>query len=456
MSVAATTGKSPDTKSADRLMKARCRLMTRQPFYGTFAVLMQWTPSDMPWLPEPARTMGVRIMSNRVIQCLYYPPFVNNLSIKELYAVVQHEIEHIVRCHCLRVGGRNPHAWNIATDMTINGTKKSPRIGYQESSNNQVIIPMKDSIVWIPEYWATDETAEFYYDKLMENQKRISSKSCPACGRGNAEGGQEKGKGKGKGNKEKGKGSEGDDNCCPACGQANNEYEFGGVRGKAIDNHDIWNQTEVSADEARQIVKSAADQVVEKCQGNVPGHLMEAIEALSKPVVRWREILRHYLGRHVGNRRNTFSRRNRRHNRFGVPGVSRHAAAHVNVIVDTSGSIGKQELEQFFTEIDTISSRAKVNVLQWDHAFQGYDTYRRGDWKKFNVRGRGGTCMEEPVKWLINNGAIADCQIMLTDGYCSWIDPQYINFPFITVITTKEGTTSGPDYGHVVRMDAGE
>ena len=445
MSTIIKAATSPET--SEKLMTARCRLMTREVWYGHIAMSMVWIPSQMSWLPEFKRTMGVRIVNGGEVQCLYYPKFVESLTIKELYAVIQHEIEHIVRCHCIRSGYRNPEGWNIAADMTVNGNKRNPRIGYKESETNKVIVPFENNIVWIPDDWPQDDTTEEYYAKLEKAQEKLG-KTCPNCGR--PQNGKDKGKAKGKGKSEEDDGSgSGETGECPSCGKDGSDgYNYGGVTGRVIDDHSIWNQSDVSEDEARQIVKDIVDQATQKSQGHVPGHLAGAIAKLSKPVVRWRELLRHYLGRHVGNRRLTYSRRNRRHSRFGIPGISHHAAANVVVIVDTSGSIGGRELEQFFAEIDAISSRAKVMVLQWDAAFQGYNPYRRGDWKRFKIHGRGGTDMAAPVQWLIDNNQVADVQIMLTDGYCNYLSKQ--TFPMITVITTAE--TQAPDWGHVVRM----
>lgn len=460
-------------EQSEKLMKARCRLMTREPWYGHVAMSMSWHPNEMSWLPESRRTMGVRIVNGSDIQCVYYPPFVDSLTIKELFAVIQHEIEHIVRCHCIRIGHRNPEAWNIAADMTVNGTRKSPRIGYKQTGSNDIVVPLDGQICWIPDGWPENGTSEAFYDKLEKQQQTMGS-CCNNCGRPTKDGkggdGEDdkqagkSGKGKGKSGKEKDK-EEGDgtsapasgqSDACPSCGQSGGSYNYGGVHGKSIDDHSIWNQSEVSHDEARQIIKDIVDQASEKCQGHTPGHLTEAIKALAKPVVRWRELLRMYLGRHVGNSRTTYSRRNRRHQQFGVPGISHHAAAHVNVIVDTSGSIGSRELEQFFAEIDAIASRATVNVLQWDWSFQGYKKYRRGDWRTWKVNGRGGTDMAAPVKWLVDQKLVADVQIMLTDGYTGWAKKETVQFPFITVITTPEGSTTGPEYGHCVRMRAVE
>lgn len=443
--------------TSDRLMKARCRLMTREPWYGHVAMSMTWIPSEMPWTPEPMRTMGVRIVNGGEVQCMYYPKFVDSLTIEELFAVIQHEIEHIVRVHTIRTGHRNKEAWNIATDMCVNGPKAAPRIGYNEPARNEIIIPFKSKICWIPDQWPKDETSEHYYNLL----EKKNAQCCPNCGKPIS---RKSGKGK-KSNGSDGSGGDGDDdgdssnngghNKCTTCGQEDDgNYSYGGITGKAIDNHNIWNQSEVSEDEARQIVQDIVIQATEKCQGHAPGHLAEAIKSLAKPVVRWRELLRHYLGKHVGNQRKTYSRRNRRHDAFGMPGISHHASARVNVIIDTSGSVGTKELEQFFAEIDAISSRAMVKVLQWDHAFQGYSVYRRGDWKRFEVHGRGGTDMAAPINWLCENKLVADVQVMLTDGYCNWPDDK--KFPFIAVITTPEGTTDGPTWGHKVRMKVTE
>lgn len=190
------------------------------------------------------------------------------------------------------------------------------------------------------------------------------------------------------------------------------------------------------------------EQATEKSKGDVPGHLKEAINELNKPTVYWRAYLKNLLGTHVGNRRKTYSRRNRRNDRFGVPGISHHAAGKVSVVIDTSGSISKEDLSQFMGEIESICHRAKVSVLQWDHAFQGFSaSYRRGDWKKFEVHGRGGTDMVAPVEWLEEKGLIGDCMVMLTDGYCSW--PNQKSFPTIWAITTDE---QGPDWGTIVRV----
>lgn len=391
----------------EKLIKARCRLIAKEPFYGTFAVHMKWIPCDFEGMDEDAKTLGVRIV-NKQIECLYYPPFIEKHNIDEVVFFIQHEIEHIVRLHLARRGDRIQQIFNIAADMTIHGHMNHPKIGII-NNDGQHVIPTPDKWCWVPPDWADNDSFENYYDKLMKNAKIVFSPD-----------GQ------------------------PMTEEMKKHLEKYGI---TSDNHDVWEQSNESDDEMRQIVKHVVDEALEKTKGSAPGHLKDAIEALQDPIIHWRQILKHFIGRHAGNKRQTWSRRNRRIRRLGFKGTSRHAASTVNVIVDTSGSIGQNELSMFFAEIEAILSYSTVKLIQWDTQLQSYGKYRRGDWKKIDIRGRGGTMMEKSVDWLEENRLIGDLQIMLTDGYTDWPTPR--PYPMLFVITTN---VSGPNWGSVVRL----
>jgi predicted metal-dependent peptidase len=426
------SNKSPEEK----LMAARCRLMTREPWYGHMAMSMEWHESDMSWIEdENARTIGVRITSKGIPECYYYKRWVESQSLKEIYGAVQHVIGHLVRLHCLRTGNRDMGLWGKATDMVVNGKRQDPRVGYKD--NGRLTLPDTD-MVFIPNQWPDDATAEQYYLKLEKDsppQKGKNKGKGQGQGQGQGGQGQQQGNGKGKPGNKPGGGTNDDGS-------------------KQVDDHSIWNQSNISEDQARQIVHDMVVSAADKSQGHVPGNLAEIIKALSKPIVHWREIIRQWLGNHVGNKRKTYSRRDRRREEFGRPGISHHAAARVSVIVDTSGSISTKELEQFFAEIDMISTRAKVMVLQWDHAYQGHGWYRRGDWKNFQVNGRGGTDMSAPVDWLEENQLVGDACICLTDGECNW--PSKRKFPYLAVITRSSSYGSEPEWGTVIHLDVNE
>lgn len=388
----------------EKLMAARCRLMSTSPWYGHMSILMNWEettkPTHMPTMYVTAK--------NGQIYCRWYREFVEGRTVEELYGCVQHEIEHLMRMHITRGAEyqSDPIIWNFAIDMCVNGRAESPRCGYFQGKEG--ILPLgpdsKQHMVWIPKEWPDNETAEYYYERIKDDPRfEQKIKAMQASGEGM----------------------------------------------QGIDDHSQWVDSDMSPDQVRQVISDMATQSAERSQGKTPGHIMELLKSLSKPIVTWRELLKKYLGRHVGNKRITFSRRNRRNNNFGVPGHSRHAAAKVSVVVDTSGSISESDLSQFFGEIEAIAYKAKVGVLQWDHDFQGWEpNYRRGAWRNFKIHGRGGTDMAAPIEWLCERGLVGDVCIMLTDGYCNYTEDK--GFPFIVCICNNGG--SAPDWGHVVMM----
>lgn len=437
----------------DKLISARCRLMTREPFYGAVAINIDWLNAAKMGRKD-IKTMGVRIVNGGQVQCIYSPEFVEARTLQELFGVVMHELEHLIRLHCVRRGDRHHEIYNIAADMAINGTKEDPRIGFLDEKTNRKIMPFdsekpdpetgkKPECIFIPKGWDKNGTSEEFYDKLLQEAKQLRKKAKKGK-KGENGGGSQDDSGQGEGQKGDGQGEQGEGE-----GDGNGGLIFGDMYGVSFDDHSVWNESDVSVDEARQIIHEIVKEAAEKSRGKIPGHLEEAIAALKKPIVRWRELLRQYMGKHIGNRRVTWARMNRRRPEFGNPGHSTRAAATVTVIVDTSGSVGGEELAQFFTEIDNISYRSKVSILQWDHAFQGYSGhYRRGDWRKFAIKGRGGTDMQAPINFLMENRLIGDCTIMLTDGYCNWSEPK--PFPMITCITGAPKSVTPPTWGHVV------
>ena len=376
--------------NTDNLQRARCALIAHEPWYGHAAMSMTWINS------RQTETMGVRVVRGGEIQCLYNPVFVSKLSVLELYAVIQHEIEHVVRCHCVRLTSQAPMAWNIAADMAVNGHQWRPRIGYREGAKAKPVIPHRKSLVWVPFDWPPDENAEYYYRRLPE---------CKAWH----------------------------------------------TLGRMLDDHSVWEASDVSRGELMGVAYGLAQQAKAQSAGLMPGHLERVLAKLGCPQLPWRLLLQRYLSTYLGRHRATYCRRNRRNDAFGIPGRVRQEQSHVNVIVDVSGSISQDELSQFFTEVERICLHARLDVLLWDAEFQGFTrNYRSGDWKRIPLTGGGGTDMAAPVDWLVKHHAVGDCVILLTDGHCNWPAPG--RFPLISVLSRPD--VAGPAWGKVLRLAA--
>ncbi len=320
----------------DKLVTARCRLMIKHPWYGYCAVRMVWRRDDMSHIPEHERSIGCRIIAGGQIEVLYYAPWVETKSVEELIGTIQHMIEHLVRMHIPRREGRERHPWHYAADMCVNGTKDDPRIAYKEG--NMMVLP-DDDMVFIPKGWDTNHTAEEYYNKILEIMEKEQQQQQPPQG-GQGQQGQPGQGQSGQG----GSGDDGDDSSGDGSGQgqddgqgqgdgqgqpnhsmgmddpaqsgqpggANGGSGIPGVNGNIVDNHEIWESSTASEDEARQSIKNMVSEATQKAQGTVPGHLIDAIKKLNEPVVRWQDFLQSIIGRHVGSKRYTFSRRNRR------------------------------------------------------------------------------------------------------------------------------------------------
>lgn len=388
-----------DMSADDKVMSARCRLLVSEPFYGVFAVGMVWREDGFAWVENAeARTMGVRILRSGIIECVWYRDFVDGLSVEELMIIVKHELEHVLRLHCVRGLGRHPGVWNVAADMCVNGAKRSPKILVR---NINCGVPHANKLVWVPDGWSAGDTAEAYYDKLLkEDGEKIG---------------------------------------------------FGDKYGVGLGDHGLWGSSSLSVEEARQIVNELARRAVTQSAGNVPDHLEEILRDLGRCRVDWRAKLRFCFGRHVGKRRGTYSRRDRRSDQFGSRGWSHRGAGRVSVVVDTSGSISSEILGEFFAEVEELTNRAKISVLLWDCNFQGYfEHYRRGDWNRIKIKGGGGTDMAEPLLWLVDNGLVGDVCVLLTDGFCNYADN--LGFPMVTCICDNSG--SSPNWGDVVWLNS--
>jgi predicted metal-dependent peptidase len=295
--------------------------------------------------------MGVRVVDGGEVQCVYSHAFVSELTVPELYAVIQHEVEHVVRCHCTRSGEQHPVAWNIAADMAVNGQERESRIGYK-ADNGATVVPYRDSIVWVPQHWPSNENAEYYYRRLPKGQELIG---------------------------------------------------FGTV----LDDHSLWEESDVSQGELVEIALGIVEHAKAKGRGQIPWHLKLAIEQLGQHQLPWHVLLRRLLSAYLGQRRTTYSRRNRRKDIFGVPGHVRRAQPHVSVIVDVSGSIRRDELSQFFTELERICVNAQVDVLLWDAEFQGFTTnYRPGDWKRIPISGKLSEQDRKTYSWFLEQATL--------------------------------------------------
>ena len=361
----------------DKLMNARCKIQITQPWYGVFSNRIDWIED------ETVGTMGVAIKRGGRINCFYNKDWCNKLSVDELIAVIRHEIEHIVRMHLYRpIGSSEKHHVinNISQDMLINGRKTSKSI--ENLPDNGMFIPDPNDDKWknidLSFFNTINYSSEEVAEWIIKNSKIINS---------------------------------------------NNGWLLKLSNGNTIhvslhDNHDIWKKSDASKDEARQTIKEIV-KTASKSAGSTPGHLSEYIKQIQVSKVNYIHYLRNLLGRTIGQKRKTYARINRKRMKFGIKGTSSHGGSKLTIMVDVSVSMYTKMLETIFGEIESISQKFKITLIEFDSKVQKVTDYHKGDWQKIEILGRGGTCFESVLKYIEENNLVANANLILTDGECN-------------------------------------
>jgi predicted metal-dependent peptidase len=193
--------------------------------------------------------------------------------------------------------------------------------------------------------------------------------------------------------------------------------------------HEFWKQYE-GMDEAekklmeKQIehqLKETAEQV-QKQRGHIPGELKELIDSLyvtEEPVIDWRAYLRRFNG--MASKVYTKKTRRKPNKRFyGNPALKIKQKKNTLVAIDTSGSVSKDDLKEFLSEIHHIwKTGTQVTVVECDaHIGRVYE-YTGTIEEAKEVTGRGGTSYEPVMQYLWEHKDKYQNLIYLTDGECS-------------------------------------
>ena len=444
------------TAKSDKITRANCRLITIVPWYAFFASQMEFKPDPMTSYPEDQRSMALDL-SDRSIRVIYNPDFLEDKTVEEVALCVQHMIEHLMFSHPTRKGLRHPQLWEVATDMVIHGKKSKPSIMYMQSveesqkakKGKKLVYPVpEDQMIFLPEEFDEKKqqpTAEFVYEWIASRypgiQNLLEDSPIPSYSGGQGSG----------------EGPAGDNEQPPqpknqSTDKNTQEFYDKNLKGKKKVDTESKAGNAFSEQELNQHIHQMANNATTKNRGTAPGHLKEAIEALGKSFVKWNQILSQFLGRHVGVKRSTWSRVDKRIQQFGFKGISRHGAGRITVIVDTSGSISSAELKDFFAEIEKALNHAKIQVIQWDTTLTNrIGNYRKGDWKKIFIHGRGGTDMAAAIDYVREERFPLDAVVLLTDGETPW--PKDPGFPVVYVISRRKGQVTEPDHGLILYLN---
>lgn len=207
----------------------------------------------------------------------------------------------------------------------------------------------------------------------------------------------------------------------------------GGGVGDGFDEHD-WDGAQNLSEEEKEKLARDIDQAMrqglmaqQKIAGQGTGGMSRDLAELMQPKIDWREVLREFVKTTCRARDASSWRRVNRRFLSGdtyMPSLIGERVGHLVVAVDTSGSVGVNELKDFLSEVKGIAEEVnpeKVDLLYWDSAIAGHEEYT--DTNVSNIiastkpKGGGGTSPSCITKYLEEKHIEPECCIVLTDGH---------------------------------------
>jgi predicted metal-dependent peptidase len=188
----------------------------------------------------------------------------------------------------------------------------------------------------------------------------------------------------------------------------------------------------------------------------IPRALRDAME----PEVDWADETKEFVTAATkGNDEYTWRKYNKHRmaDDYFLPSTESETIGEVIVAIDTSGSIGQEQLDEFAGEIAGICELSKperVRVLWWDTVVHGEQLFNPDNYQ--NIRkllkpmGGGGTCVSSVSRYLSGRKIEADCVIVFTDGYVESDIDWRIKTPTLWLVTQCESFR--PPAGKMVKF----
>lgn len=409
-----------------KLTRARTQLLLNQPFFGALSLRLKLVPASVPTMS----TDGRRI--------LYSATFVEALKPTELEAVFAHEVLHCALGHHCRRGERDAQLWNQAGDLAINPILIAN--GFTLPSGALVDSAFRNL------------SAEEIYARLSQPNKNDASPAPPEASQSSTSHNQ------GDGNEQEAQssnaGSPNDVSQTPTDYQRNsnsgNPPTRPGGFGEVLDATDDEGAYASQAENSRQQQEwsIAADQAMRsaKACGHEPALMERQLNESRHSNQDWRMILRDFIvARSPSDYR--WSPPNRRYigSRLYLPSVARSGLGPIVIAVDTSGSIGTKDLEQFAGEISAIADEAQpeaIHVVYCDAAVQGSQEFQASEPIRLEPKGGGGTDFRPAFEWVKETQIEPVCLVYLTD-LCCHSYPEPPDYPVLWVTDSRRTARFG-------------
>lgn len=352
----------------DSVFKICKKLIIKDPFYGLFLLNLNKR------FDSKIQTAGVMIEGINPLLLINKEWWYGLESDEMKVAVLKHECGHLMYGHLTKnwdyLRRESAELTNIAMDTEINGNISDLQ---------------KDPFCYPSRYgFEPNKGTLYYYSKLREMAMQNPSSD-----------------------------GSGISFNCPG-GEGDNQ---------TMDDHSVWKdlsdaEKELAQQQIDGIAKRVAEQV-KRSQGTIPGEFKEYIDELfkiKKRIFDWKSYFRRYLGTVL----DIEIKKSRKKESIRFPdasGIKHKRKSQIFVIVDTSGSVSRNDLEDFFSEINHIyKAGAIIDICEIDTKIN--KIYRYTGKFPGEVHGRGGTILRDGFTHFNEHRRDYTSCVVFTDGYC--------------------------------------
>jgi predicted metal-dependent peptidase len=430
--------KQEQMTGAERISKAIIKLLgsadtrkrtgSEQPFFAR--LLMDAEYKQVPAERDEQGKLKHRMSVDAKGNIYYCEEFVQEITQEELMGCLCHECLHPALLHLTRLGYRNAEIANIAMDMTINMIVRNAQLQLPEDviqvdtrddTSTFQVGPQKYTLNKV-----TERMWEDLYDEILE---RLIQDGHVGKG-GSTAGGQ------------------------------------GGKIPKGFDDH-RYDDGEMTREERekneRKWQKKITDAYVyAKQQGRAPAGLDRYLDDVLQPKVRYADLLKRFLKPYFIPVDWSYHKPHRKSQVLGVflpSTIKEHVECEV--LMDTSGSVGVEELSEFGGEVVGIATSNPHVTCHVSFCDREVHNRIKVDTNlvqlipsqiREKAKGGGGTSMETGLDYIKQVNPRVPVVIVLTDGYDTYVrNGRDYPFEIIWVIAPK-GQKNMP-YGQVVSME---
>ena len=188
-----------------------------------------------------------------------------------------------------------------------------------------------------------------------------------------------------------------------------------------------------------RVIKNAA--IIAKSQGMLPGHLEDYLQGNEESRVNWKDYIKAQM-EPIFVRDVSWAVPNRKLIHMGIyaPGAVKEGTGELAILVDTSGSMSLEEINQIISEYEEIKDTfqpSAMHLVFFDSQVWRYDKVEMFDeLPVLDKLRQGGTSFRAPLDYLRENNIEPLLCIYMTDGYAPL--PEEPNFPVIWCSSQKE------------------